>query len=490
MEQAYDDAKYGQFSRRPYMDMVIPSLTDPSVAPPGKHVMSCFVQYAPYHLKDGGLGRPQREAFGDAVINAIAEYAPNIKNIILHRQVLTPLDIERDFGLTEGNIFQGELTLEQLFFLRPVPGWAQYATPIDRLYMCGSATHPGGGIMGAPGKNAAERILKDVAMTSTSRSALRRDRHRRRRQRADLRARAREGRRAHAAARAARRAGRLRGRRRDRARLHARRCSRTPPGRSAATSSKSCSCTCTGSRSAIRRSSVSTLSPDGRPLVIYEDARKTAEGLRAWSAKDAARWPAFQVTLRRLGALIGSLFIDHAAVGGRAVGARRVRADAHAAAFPRAAEGRSVAAAAMGTDGGRRSRQRVVRDRAAARGGRGRRHLRRDARPVVGRQRIAAAAACGQSMRSAWPAGHAGHAADRSRSRARSKPRPRDSASRSGPAAAVARIDVEGRSRASASTLDGGEHIEARAVVSGVDPKRTFLSCATPITCRRSSCGA
>ena len=160
MERAYDDAKYGQFSRHPYIDMVIPSLTDPSVAPPGKHVMSCFVQYAPYHLRDGVWDDRQREAFGDAVINAIAEYAPNIKDIILHRQVLTPLDIERDFGLTEGNIFQGELTLEQLFFLRPVPGWAQYTTPIDRLYMCGSATHPGGGIMGAPGKNAAERILR------------------------------------------------------------------------------------------------------------------------------------------------------------------------------------------------------------------------------------------------------------------------------------------------------------------------------------------
>jgi len=160
MEQAYDDAKYGQFSRRPYMDIVIPSLTDPSVAPSGKHVMSCFVQYAPYHLKDAVWDDRQREAFGDAVINTIAEYAPNIKDIILHRQVLTPLDIEREFGLTEGNIFQGELTLEQLFFLRPVPGWARYSTPIDRLYMCGSATHPGGGIMGAPGKNAAERILK------------------------------------------------------------------------------------------------------------------------------------------------------------------------------------------------------------------------------------------------------------------------------------------------------------------------------------------
>jgi phytoene dehydrogenase-like protein len=188
MERAYDEAKYGDFSTRPYIDMVIPSLTDPSVAPPGKHVMSCFVQYAPYELRRdpgtgpstssgppraesrGGNREPdplywdqRRDAFGDAVIDTIAEYAPNIRQIILHRQVLTPLDIERTFGLTEGNIFQGELTLEQLFFLRPVPGWARYATPIDRLFMCGSATHPGGGIMGAPGKNAAERIINTVS---------------------------------------------------------------------------------------------------------------------------------------------------------------------------------------------------------------------------------------------------------------------------------------------------------------------------------------
>ena len=163
MERAYDDAKYGDFSRQPYIDMVIPSLTDPSLAPPGKHVMSCFVQYAPYHLKEGVWDDRRRDAFGDAVINAIAEYAPNIKDLILHRQVLTPLDIERMFSLTEGNIFQGELTLEQLFFLRPVPGWARYSTPIERLYMCGSATHPGGGIMGAPGKNAADRIVKEVS---------------------------------------------------------------------------------------------------------------------------------------------------------------------------------------------------------------------------------------------------------------------------------------------------------------------------------------
>jgi phytoene dehydrogenase-like protein len=161
MERAYDDAKYGQFSRRPYMDIVIPSLTDPSVAPPGKHVMSCFVQYAPYHLSSGTWDE-QREPFGDTVIDTIAQYAPNIRDIILHRQVVTPLDLEREWGLSEGNIFQGELTLEQLFFLRPAPGWAQYQTPVGNLYMCGSATHPGGGIMGAPGRNAAMKILGDT----------------------------------------------------------------------------------------------------------------------------------------------------------------------------------------------------------------------------------------------------------------------------------------------------------------------------------------
>ena len=130
------------------------------MAPPGKHVMSCFVQYAPYHLAEGSWDE-QREAFGDTVIDTIAEYAPNIRNIIHGRQVLTPLDLEREWSLSEGNIFQGELTLEQLFFLRPVPGWAQYRTPVKNLYMCGSATHPGGGIMGAPGRNAARRILGD-----------------------------------------------------------------------------------------------------------------------------------------------------------------------------------------------------------------------------------------------------------------------------------------------------------------------------------------
>jgi phytoene dehydrogenase-like protein len=159
MERAYDDAKYGRYSRRPYIDIVIPSLTDPSVAPPGRHVLSCFVQYAPYKLAQGTWDE-QREAFGDDVIDTLAEHAPNIKKIIIGRQVLTPLDLEREFGLTQGNIFQGELSLEQLFFLRPVPGWAYYRTPIDKLYMCGSATHPGGGIMGAPGRIASQVILK------------------------------------------------------------------------------------------------------------------------------------------------------------------------------------------------------------------------------------------------------------------------------------------------------------------------------------------
>src|SRR6201981_2683639 len=162
MERAYDDAKYGNFSRRPYIDMVIPSLTDPSVAPPGKHVLSCFVQYAPYKLRPGLNWDDQKEAFGNTVVDTISQYAPNLKDIIIQKQVVTPLDLEREWGLSEGNIFQGELSLEQLFFLRPVPGWAQYRTPIKNLYMCGSATHPGGGIMGANGRLAALEILKDI----------------------------------------------------------------------------------------------------------------------------------------------------------------------------------------------------------------------------------------------------------------------------------------------------------------------------------------
>ncbi len=161
MERAYDDAKYGRFSRKPYIDMIIPTLVDPSMAPPGKHVISCFVQYAPYKLApDLGTWDDQREAFGDAVIDRIAEFAPDIREIILHRNVQTPLDIERTTGLSEGNIFQGELSLEQLFFNRPVPGYARFRTPIRDLWLCGSATHPGGGIMGANGRIAAMEVLR------------------------------------------------------------------------------------------------------------------------------------------------------------------------------------------------------------------------------------------------------------------------------------------------------------------------------------------
>jgi phytoene dehydrogenase-like protein len=162
LERAYDDAKYGEFSRNPYMDIVIPSMIDPNMAPPGKHVMSIFVQYAPYNL-NGGWTDAKREAFGDAVVDTLARYAPNIKSLILHRQVLTPDDIERITGLTEGNIFQGELALQQLFFLRPVPEWAKYRTPIHGYWQCGAGTHPGGGIMGASGRLAALEILKAAA---------------------------------------------------------------------------------------------------------------------------------------------------------------------------------------------------------------------------------------------------------------------------------------------------------------------------------------
>jgi phytoene dehydrogenase-like protein len=161
METAYDDAKYGRFSRKPYIDMIIPTLVDPTMAPPGKHVISCFVQYAPYKLApELGTWDDQREAFGDAVIDRVAEFAPNIRDIILFRNVQTPLDIERTTGLSEGNIFQGELSLEQLFFNRPVPGYARFRTPIRDLWLCGSATHPGGGIMGANGRIAALEVLR------------------------------------------------------------------------------------------------------------------------------------------------------------------------------------------------------------------------------------------------------------------------------------------------------------------------------------------
>ena len=160
LERAYDDAKYGRHSRRPYMDIIIPSLLDPEMAPPGKHVMSMFVQYAPYALREGTWDE-QRDALGDAVIDTLAQFAPNIKDIILHRQVLTPLDIERTTGLTQGNIFQGELSLHQLFFLRPAARWSRYRTPVRGYYQCGSGTHPGGGVMGASGRLAALMLLQE-----------------------------------------------------------------------------------------------------------------------------------------------------------------------------------------------------------------------------------------------------------------------------------------------------------------------------------------
>jgi phytoene dehydrogenase-like protein len=161
LERAFDEAKYGDFSRRPYLNIVIPSLVDPTVAPPGKHVLSAFVQYAPYHIKEGAEHWPERrDEFGETVIDTIEEYCPKIRDLILHKQVLTPWDIEEQTGLTEGNIFQGELSMEQLLFLRPAAGWARYRTPVDGLWMCGSGVHPGGGIMGAPGELAAKALLR------------------------------------------------------------------------------------------------------------------------------------------------------------------------------------------------------------------------------------------------------------------------------------------------------------------------------------------
>jgi phytoene dehydrogenase-like protein len=165
LERAYDEAKYGAFSSRPYINVVIPSLSDPSVAPPGKHVMSCFCQYAPYDLAEGPADWPnQREAFGDAVLDTLAEYVPDIRDIVLHRQVLTPWDLEQEFGLTEGNIFHGELCLEQLAFQRPASGWARYRTPLANLWLAGSGAHPGGGIMGTPGALCARTMLDGGAL--------------------------------------------------------------------------------------------------------------------------------------------------------------------------------------------------------------------------------------------------------------------------------------------------------------------------------------
>jgi len=160
LEKAFDAAKYGDFSPQPYFDITIPSLRDDTLAPSGAHVMSIYVQYAPYKLTKGDWDS-RREEFGDLVIKALTEYMPNLPELIVARQIITPLDLERTYGLSGGHIHHGEQSLDQFFMFRPVIGWAQYRTPITNLYLCGSGTHPGGGITGGPGANASREIIKD-----------------------------------------------------------------------------------------------------------------------------------------------------------------------------------------------------------------------------------------------------------------------------------------------------------------------------------------
>jgi phytoene dehydrogenase-like protein len=160
LERAFDAAKYGEFSPQPYMEITIPTLTDSSLAPNGAHVMSIHAQFAPYELKEGDWDA-RREELGDVIVNALSAYAPDLKELIVGRQVLTPLDLER-YGLSGGHIHHGEMSLDQLFAFRPVIGYARYRTPIAGLYLCGSGTHPGGGVTGAPGYNASREILKDL----------------------------------------------------------------------------------------------------------------------------------------------------------------------------------------------------------------------------------------------------------------------------------------------------------------------------------------
>jgi phytoene dehydrogenase-like protein len=161
VERAWDDAKYGQPSESPLIEMTCPTIYDPSLAPPGKHILGLFLQYAPYTLK-GATWDQLRDPFADRVLDLVADYAPNIRAIIEHRQVLTPFDLESRFGITGGNIFHGEMSMDQLFVMRPLMGWSRYRTPVRGLYLCGSGAHPGGGVMGAPGYNAAREILKDL----------------------------------------------------------------------------------------------------------------------------------------------------------------------------------------------------------------------------------------------------------------------------------------------------------------------------------------
>ncbi len=161
IERAYDDAKYGRPSREPVLEITLPTSVDSTIAPPGKHIMSMFVQYAPYDL-DNGSWDEMKEGFADRCIEVLARYAPNVPGAIEHRQVLSPLDLERVYGLTGGNIMQGAMHLHQLFALRPVAGWADHRSPLKGLYLCGAASHPGGGVMGACGRNAAAEILRDA----------------------------------------------------------------------------------------------------------------------------------------------------------------------------------------------------------------------------------------------------------------------------------------------------------------------------------------
>jgi len=167
MERAYDDWKDGTWSKDPYLDMTIPTMTDPTMAPPGKHFMSCFIQYCPRQLNGRDWTQEDKDGFQKSVFDQISNYSPDFEDLVLHAEVRTPQDIENEIGITEGNIFHGELTMDQLMLNRPVPGYAQYRSPIGGLYMCGSSTHPGGGIMGAPGANAAREILSDLKRPNT-----------------------------------------------------------------------------------------------------------------------------------------------------------------------------------------------------------------------------------------------------------------------------------------------------------------------------------
>jgi len=170
LERAFDAAKYGDFSTQPYCEVTIPSVSDSSLAPPGAHVLSAWVQHAPYRLKDGTWAQ-RREAFGDAVVSTLASYAPGLERLVIARQILTPPDLEETFGLTGGHVFHGEPSLDQLFTMRPLLGWARYRTPIRGLYLCGAGTHPGGGVTGGPGANASREIWKDWGAGSDRQAA-------------------------------------------------------------------------------------------------------------------------------------------------------------------------------------------------------------------------------------------------------------------------------------------------------------------------------